>query len=235
MSPGQLVVLNPDEHEFAIGVPGTMRVSEARVTFVDLYADETPAQMRLAVTGVAAGPVPEPVQALTVVDRDLPHRPGNPDGRYLDDCFAQLPTHLYADDRLWIPVGWHDGGAVAPRALVARIGDIAAGFCTEDAVHGRAFMDAPLRPDHREGPARPVVHHRGDGSALLLTVAPEVTRVVMSSAPPPVPPDPAQPAEPIQADCTMLDGFAMCTLDARYVLVTVYTPGSPEGIEVYRN
>jgi hypothetical protein len=251
MSAGQLVVLNPDGREFAIGLPGAMRISEDRVTFVDIYSGETPDRMRLTVTGGYDGPVPEPVQALVVVDRDLPERPDTPEGRYLDECFDRLPTHTHVNHRLWIPVGWHDVGGAAPPALVARIGDLAAGFCMTDAVYGRAFAEAPLHPDQRSGLASPIVFHRGDGSAVLMAVSPDVTRVEIAAVPA-LPQEPtAQSAAPPQqepvaeAACTILDGFAMCTIDNRpqetslvardQVVVTAYTADSPAGVEVYRN
>jgi hypothetical protein len=52
--------------------------------------------------------------------------------------------------------------------------------------------------------------------------------------------------EPVaEAGCTILDGFAMCTIDSRpreasrqarvQVVVTAYTADSPAGVEVYRN
>jgi hypothetical protein len=251
MSTGQLVVLNPAGREFAIGLPGKMQISEDRVSFVDIYSGETPDRMRLTVTGGYDGPVPEPVQALVVADRDLPERPDTPEGRYLDECLDRLPTHAHVNDRLWIPVGWHDVGGAAPPALVVRIGDLAAGFCMTDAVYGRAFAEAPLHPDHRSGLASPVVFHRGDGSAVLMAVSPDVTGVEIAAVPA-LPQEPtAQSAAPPQrepfaeAGCTVLDGFAMCTIDSRpqetsrvardQVVVTAYTADSPSGVEVYRN
>jgi hypothetical protein len=237
MSAGQLVVLNPDEREFAIGLPGSQRLSEERVTFVDVYGAETPDRMRLTVTGGYAGPVPEPVQALVVADRDLPERSGTPEGRYLDECFTEVPTHAHVNDRLWIPVGWHGPGGGVPPALVARIGDLAAGYCMTDAVHGRAFAEAPLPPDRGGRLATPIVHHRGDGIALLLAVSPDVTRVRIAR----VPVSAHEPAA--EAGCTILDEFAMCTIDGGppdaaprdQVVVTAFTAAGPEGVEVYRN
>jgi hypothetical protein len=251
MSAGQLVVLNPDGREFAIGLPSKMLISEDRVTFVDIYSGETPDRMRLTVTGGYDGPVPEPVQALVVVDRDLPERPDTPEGRYLDECFAGIPTHAHVNDRLWIPVGWHDIGGNAPPALVARIGDLAAGFCMTDAVYGRVFAEAPLHPERRTGPASPVVFHRGGGSAILMAVSPDVTRVEIAAVPTlPRQPTPGSVPPPQQgpvaeAGCTILDGLAMCTIESRqqetsrqardHVVVTAYTADSPAGVEVYRN
>ncbi|GAA3079575.1 hypothetical protein GCM10010464_49600 [Pseudonocardia yunnanensis] len=248
MSAGELVVLNPDGREFAIGLPGKMQISEDRVTFVDIYSGETPDRMRLAVTGGYDGPVPEPVQALVVTDRDLPERPDSPEGRYLDECFDRLPTHQHVNDRLWIPVGWHDVGGAAPPALVARIGNLAAGFCMTDPVYSRAFAEGPLHPDRLSGLASPVVFHRGEGSAILMAVAPDVTRVEIAAvAQEPMPRSAAPPQhDPVaEAGCTILDGFAMCTIDSRQqekspqarvqVVVTAYTADSPAGVEVYRN
>jgi hypothetical protein len=248
MSAGELVVLNPDGREFAIGLPGKMQISEDRVTFVDIYSGETPDRMRLAVTGGYDGPVPEPMQALVVTDRNLPERPDSPEGRYLDECFDRLPTHQHVNDRLWIPVGWHDVGGAAPPALVARIGNLAAGFCMTDPVYGRAFVEGPLHPDRRSGLASPVVFHRGEGSAILMAVAPEVTRVEIAAVTQePMPRSAAPPQQdPVaEAGCTILDGFAMCTIDSRLqekspqarvqVVVTAYAADSPAGVEVYRN
>jgi hypothetical protein len=248
MSAGQLVVLNPDGREFAIGLPAKMLISEDRVTFVDIYSGETPDEMRLTVTGGYDGSVPEPVQALVVADRDLPERPDTPDGRYLDECFDRLPTHVHVNDRLWIPVGWHDVGGAAPPALMARIGNLAAGFCMTDAVYGPAFAEAPLHPDRLSGLASPIVFHRGEGSAVLMAVSPEVSRVEIAAVPHgPTPRSAAPPQqEPVaEAGCTILDGFAMCTIDSRQqetipqareqVVVTAYTADSPAGVEVYRN
>jgi hypothetical protein len=230
MSRGQLLVLNPERRAFQIGPPGKMQMSKEQVLFVDIYGDETPAQMRLKVAGYD-GPVPEPVQALTVVDRDLPERPDTPDGRELGSCLARLPTRVDADPRLWTPVGWHDVGGAAPRALVARIGDLAAGYCVFDPGEGPVFFGAPLPVGDT---TEPIVFYRGAGRAILLAVAPDVTRVEVSSA-----------DGSLTAGCTVLDRLAMCTLDTRAVdpgpgvftpmVVTAFTAATPAGMEVYRN
>jgi hypothetical protein len=207
--------------------------------------------MGLTVIGGYDGPVPQPVQALVVADRDLPERPDTPEGRYLDECIDRLPTHAHVNDRLWIPVEWHDVEGVAPPALVARIGNLAAGFCMTDAVSGRAFAEAQLHPNDGGGLASPIVFHRGEGSAVLMAVSPDVTRVEIAAVPAlPQEPTPQSAAPPRQdpvaeAGCTILDGFAMCTIDSRQqetsrqvrdqVVVTAYTADSPAGVEVYRN
>ena len=230
MSRGQLLVLNPHRRAFRIGLPEATRVSEERVLFVDIYRDETPAQMRLQVAGYN-GPVPEPAQALTVVDRDLPERPDTPDGRELGACLDRLPTHVHANPRLWMPVGWHDLGGAAPRALVARIGDLAVGYCVFDPGDGPVFYGALLPAGDT---TRPILSYGGAGRAILLAVAPDVTRVEVSSA-----------DGSVTAGCTVLDRLAMCTLDTRALdegpgrfipmVVTAFTEGAPAGLEVYRN
>ena len=235
MSRGQLVVLNPEGLEFTIGPADSGRISEDRVTFIDIYEDETPAEMRLTVDGYD-GPVPEPVQALTVVDRVLPERPDTPDGDELGACLDRLPTHVDADPRLWIPVGRHDVGGAAPEALVARIGDIAVGYCVADPGDGPTFTGAPLPAAPDDG-ARPVLFHRGGGTALLLAVPPEVTRVEISSVQ-------RLGAATAEAPCTIMGGLAMCTIAGEppadpqsraQVVVTTFTADSSTGTEVYRN
>jgi hypothetical protein len=112
------------------------------------------------------------------------------------------------NDRLWITVGWHEVGGAAPPALVARIGDLAAGFCMTDPGYGRAFAEAPLHPNRPSGLASPIVFHRGEGSAVLMAVSPDVTHVEIAAVPAlqqePTPRSAAPPEqEPVaEAGCT---------------------------------
>ena len=251
MSAGQLVVLNPDGREFAIGLPGKMLISEDRVTFVDIYSGETPDWMRLTVTGGYDGPVPEPVQALVVADRDLPERPDTPEGRYLDECFDGLPTHAHVNDRLWIPVGWHDvGGSRAARAggadreprrrLLHDRRRVRQGLRRSAAASG-----PPQRPG-RSGRLPPRRGQRGPDGRLTGR-DPRRDRRGADVAAQPTPRSAAPPQqEPVaEAGCTILDGLAMCTIESRQqetsrqtrdqVVVTAYTADSPAGVEVYRN
>jgi hypothetical protein len=84
-----------------------------------------------------------------------------------------------------------------------------------------------------------------------MAVSPDVTRVEIAAVPALPQELTAQSAAPPQqepvdeAGCTILDGFAMCTIDSRpqetslvtgdHVVVTAYTADSPAGVEVYRN
>jgi hypothetical protein len=124
---------------------------------------------------------------------------------------------------------------------VARSGDVAVGYCVVDPVDGPVFTGAPLPA--AGDTARPIAYYRGGGKAILLLVPPDVTRVAISSATAPVPSQGA----PVTAGCTILQGFAMCTLDTRpveqaegpdvvvQVVVTAFTADDPTGTEVYRN
>jgi hypothetical protein len=237
MSPGLLVVLNPQERRFTVGSGPRAWSDTARVTFLPLYMlqddgvplDSTDSldDVPVTVDGGPAGTLRDAVPALTVVDRALPHRADSPQGAALAACLARLPVGAYTDPELWIPVGRHDGGGTGPDAIVARIGDIAVGYCVDDPGGGPTFTGAPL-PAPGDRPQRILVH-RGGSWALLITAPPGVTRV---EARPAIGPGDPQP-------CTIVDGLALCTLDddgpvsaadGQDMLVTAFTEAEPQGI-----
>ncbi|MFC4950573.1 hypothetical protein [Pseudonocardia sp. GCM10023141] len=113
MSRGKLVVFNPERVEYLIGLPARPGIHDEAVAFVDIYAGETPAQMRLVAPG-HDGPAPEPAAAPIVFDdRGLPDRPDSPDGAVLDDCIGRSPTHRS------VRRGWcrpSPSASVAPRS-----------------------------------------------------------------------------------------------------------------------
>jgi hypothetical protein len=232
MSPDELVVLNPQRHRFTIGYGDKRLVDDSRVTFVGIDGRAPIGDVRLTV-GRYDGPIPEPVPALTVIDRALPDRTYTPDGAQLADCLARPPASVVpSDPDLWVPVGRHDVGDGAPVALVARIGDVAVGYCVYDPGEGPIFTGAPLKPpgDRAQG----VAFYRGASTALLLTAPADVTR--MEVAPQLDPTD--------RHRCTLMDGLAMCTLAAsrlpddprsHAIVVTAFTTADPQGSEVYRN
>jgi hypothetical protein len=205
-----------------------------------LQADGVPADagtdvaaVALSVEGGYEGVVGEPDAALTVVDRDLPRRADTPEGAELAGC---LPVGAYADPDLWIPVARHDVGGAAPRALIARIGDLAAGYCVQDPVGGPSFVGAPLPAPSGDPLPAPVVVDQGSAAAVLLTAPPGVSRLEVASE--------DRTRGPV--GCTIADGLAICTLDndpnsdpgggpaGRAIVVTAFTAAAPQGVEVYR-
>ncbi len=240
MAPAMLVVLNPQGRRFTIGSGPTAWSDTAPVTFLRaayLQVDGVPADaatdlgaVPLAVEGGYQGPVGQPEPALTHVDRALPHRADTPDGAELGECLALLPAGTYTDPDLWMPVARHEGGGSAPPALVARIGDLAAGYCIQDPAGGPSFTGGPLPPGPDDAP-RPVVRYQGGAAAILLTAPPGVTRMSVVQR--------GGPGDP--ADCTIADGLAMCTLDdplssgspGLAMEVTAFTAAEPAGLRVY--
>jgi hypothetical protein len=233
MSPYELVVLNPRERRFTLGSGDEAWSDTARVSFLpmpDLSPGGAPTPLEdlpLTVNGGSTGTVGEVVPALTVVDRDLPHRADTPDGAELASCLARPTSDRYTDPGLWIPTGRHDSGGTEPDAVLARIGDIAVGYCVDDPGEGPTFRGAPLPPPS-DRPRR-ILLYRGGGSALLITAPPGVTRVEVR------PSTGAGAAHP----CTITDGLAMCTLaddspvsdaNGQYIAVTAYTTTDPQGI-----
>jgi hypothetical protein len=231
MSPDELLVLNPKRRTFTIGYGGKRLVDDSRVEFVGIDGRAPIGDVRLTV-GRFDGPIPDPAPALTVFDRALPERTYSPDGAQLADCLDRLPPNAFGERDLWVPVGRHDGGDAGPAALVARIGDVSAGFCVFDPGEGPTFTGAPLgAPSDR---VRAAVYYRGASTALLLTAPPDVTRMAVAAE--------SDPAD--RHACTLLDGFAVCTLNAsgpqaepgsHAIVVTAFTAADPNGTEVYRN
>jgi hypothetical protein len=231
MSPDELVVLNPKGRHYTIGYGDKRLVEDARVEFVQIDGRAPIGDLRLTV-GRHDGPVPDPVPGLTVIDRDLPDRTYTADGAQLANCLGKGAGGIYGDLALWAPVGRHDGGDTGPAALVARIGDLSAGYCVFDALDGPTFTGAPMKPVGER--AEPLDYYRGGGTALLLTAPPDLTRMVVAPA--------SDPAD--QHDCTLMDGLAMCTLAAsgppedngsHSIVVTAFSPTHPQGDEVYGN
>jgi hypothetical protein len=234
LTAGELVLLNPQDRRFTIGPRQQVRPDgTGPLMFYRLDPGVSLGDLRLTVAGENgySGPIPEPVAALTVVDRPLPTRPaGAPDGAELADCLGSISDFDVHPD-LWMPVGRHDVGGTAPRALVARISDVAAGFCIQDPTAGPTFTFGPL-PAPGDRPAL-VVPYDGGASAALVTAPPGVTRVVVSP----------RTGSAGANDCTIMDGLAMCTFDdpagqhaltGQPIVVTAFTAAHPQGIEVYR-
>jgi hypothetical protein len=231
MSPDELVVLNPEGRRFTIGTGDKREVDTNRVAFVGIDGRAPIGDVRLTV-GRYDGPVPEPVEALTVIDRALPERTYSADGAQLADCLSRLPPSAGPDPELWVPVGRHDIGDGTPAALVARISGVSVGYCVFDPGDGPTFSGAPLEPTGDR--AQPLDFYRGAATTLLLSAPPDVTRMEVAAQ--------AAPAE--RHPCTLVDGLAMCTLNAsgppadpgsHAIVVTAFTTADPQGSEVYRN
>jgi hypothetical protein len=226
----ELVLLNPQDRRFTIGLPRRLRPDIGPVTFYRLEPGVSLGDLQLTVDGDDGyrGPVPEPVAALTVVDRPLPTRaPDAPGAAELAACLRTSPD-LSAYPDLWMPAGRHDVGT-APSALVARISDVAAGFCVQDPAMGPIFIFGSL-PAPGDRPEAVVAYSAG-ASAALVTAPPGVTRVVVSP----------RTGTAAATDCTITDGLAMCTLDDptgqhllthQSIVVTAFTAADPQGIEV---
>jgi hypothetical protein len=170
------------------------------------------------------------VQGVTVVDRVLPRRADTLDDVELTNCLAGQPVLTVAGtgNELWTPAGRHDMGDAAPTALVARIGDVAAGICVVDRSLGPrfGFDRLPAKADPGQ-----VLLRMDTGAALgVLLTAPgeEPTRVEIAPT--------ADPAG--SRACTILDGLVVCTLETDGAgddsiitdfVVTAYTAGSAQG------
>lgn len=239
MSPDVLVVLNPQGRRFTLGSGDKAWSDTARVTFLrtsELQVDGAPVgastsleDLPLSVDGGYTGTVRDVVAAITVADRDLPQRADTPDGAELTSCLASPESDRYTDPGLWVPVGRQDGGGTAPGAIIARIGDVAAGFCVDDPAGGPTFRGAPL-PAPSDRPQR-VLAYRGGASALLITAPPGTTRVEVRLA----------GGSGGARDCAIADGLAACVVnddgplsdpDGQDVVVTAYTTTAPHGIQV---
>jgi hypothetical protein len=246
MSRGDLVVLNPKNRMVTIGTdpdksrviggsgrPGGGERDVAPVTFVMTYAGEKPADMHVKVQDgpggkvfydgpVTGGPVPVEPPLVTFKDRPVPEPPDSPDVRALRTCIDKAPTHAYSNPELWTPVLRHDVPG-SPKALVARVGDVAVGYCLLDAPTSslpdfyRAFDGTQLKPLIRPDAARGIM----GGSAIegtvtaLVRLPPGVVRARMS----------VQLLERQDAECTVSGEFAFCSL---------FTPNSVPGAAAAR-
>jgi hypothetical protein len=224
MSPGRLVLLNPSRSRIAVGYDATLLVESDPVIKVDLDPSAPLDALHLVIDGTTV-PVAQPLQAFSLVDQPLPHRADTTDGAELAGCLAATPgPGLYTDPELWIPAGRRPPAPDAPPALVARIGDAAAGFCLSNPPRGPMLVAAALPPP---GPRPQLVARYPDTSAaLLFTVPPDVTGMRVA----------AQGGTPGAVDCPILDGLAMCTLDVedgQVVVVTASTAADPQGVQVY--
>jgi hypothetical protein len=233
MSPDELVVLNPDKRRFTIGYGEKRLVDDSRVEFVQIDRQAPIGNVRLT-AGRFDGPIPDPVQGLTVIDRALPDRTYSADGTQLADCLARQPPGAYGDPDLWVPVGWHNGGDAGPAALVARIDGLSVGYCVFDPGDGPTFLGGPLPARAPGDRAQGAVYYRGATTGLLLIAPPDVTRVQVAPQ--------SDPGD--RHDCTLGDGLAMCTLNAsgppedprsHAIVVTAFSAADPQGAEVYRN
>jgi hypothetical protein len=177
-----------------------------------------------------SGPVPELVQGVTVVDRVLPRRGDTLDDVELANCLVGQPVLTVAGtgDEMWTPVGRHDVGDAAPTALVARIGDVAAGICVVDPSLGPRFGYDRLPAKTDPGQVLVSMDTGATVSVLLTAPGEELTRVEIAPA--------ADPAG--SRACTVLDGLVVCTLETdgtvddsiiTDVVVTAYTAGSAQG------
>jgi hypothetical protein len=187
-----------------------------------------------------SGPVPELVQGVTVADRVLPRRTDTLDDAELANCLVgqPAPTVSGAGNELWIPAGRHDVGDAAPTALVARVGDIAAGLCIVDPSVGPRFASGLLPAQADPGRALLALRTETTAGVVLTTPGEELTRVEIAPT--------ADPAG--SRPCTFLDGLVVCTLEIGETggaddtgdlsaltgfVVTAYTAGSTEGKLLY--
>jgi hypothetical protein len=140
-------------------------------------------------------------------------------------CLAATPgPGYYTDPKLWVPVGRRPAAPDAPPAMVARIGDAAAGFCLSKPPRGPMLVAAALPPP---GPQPQLVARYPDTSAaLLFTVPPDVTAMRVAG----------QGGTRGAVDCPIIDDLAMCTIDVQtgqVVVVTASTAADPRGVQVY--
>jgi hypothetical protein len=224
MSSARLVLLNPNRSRIAIGYQDTMPIETDPVIKVDLDPSAPLAALHLVVDGMTVA-VPQPLPAFDLVDQQLPHRADTPAGAELAGCLAATPgPGRYTDPSLWVPVGQRPAAPDAPPALVARIGDAAAGFCLSNPPRAPMLVAAALPPPD----ARPrlVARYPDTSGALLFTAPPDVTAMRVA----------AQGGTPGAVDCPIIDGLAMCTLDVedgQVVVVTASTAADPQGVPVY--
>lgn len=259
MSRGDLVVLNPEHRMITIGTdPDRSRViggggllgdgGEAEaVTFVMTYTGEQPVDMRVKVQNakdrgvvydgpVVGGPVQVEAPLVAFKDRPIPQPPDSPDVAELQKCMGMAPTHVYSQPELWSPVLRHDVPGF-PKALVARIGDVAVGFCIIDAPSSslpdfyRAFSDTRLKPLVRPDAARGIMGGNQIAGTItaLVRLPPGVVRARMA----------VQLLERQDAECTVAGEFAFCSLftpssipggaaaQPSQVVVTTYTSMDP--------
>jgi hypothetical protein len=234
LTAADLVLVDPGGRRFTIGPAQQRRPDDGGAVMVyRLDPGVSVGDLRLTVSGPDGydGPVPTPVPPLTVVDQPLPTRAADaPGGPELADCLARFVPEDSVYPDLWIPVGRHDVGGTAPSALLARIGDLAAGFCIDDPAAGPSLVFGALpAPGVRP---QVVTRYRGAASAVLLTAPPGTTRVQIAP----------EDGSTGPTACTVLDGLAMCTLDdplssgeaGQRVVVTASTATDPQPFEVYQ-
>jgi hypothetical protein len=240
MAPNLQVVYNPNHLPLTVNTEPPFPIDRTGVTFVDV-GNEWNSLNGLPVTVDGAPPPPwfqlnSPEEAISVVDRTLPHRGHSPDGTELANCLARLPAATYSRPTLWIPVARHNAGLGGFPGILARIGDVAAGFCVRDPDDGLTFVGAPL-PAERDRPLTVAVHRGSALTAVLLTAPPGTTGMTISAVQ-----ESNGTTTLWDSPCTLADGLALCTAedfpDAApgdpVVTVEAISADHPEGVEVFR-
>lgn len=242
MSEGDIVVLDPKRLEYEVGEQADKLAlgGGSAVEFHMLYGPGTPKQVLLTLTGrkgrdpglppvalsgqpgtaphtTTPDPTPPDVvqdvaPLVTFADHPSPKRPDTPDGAALTACMDKAPTHAFSFPEYWTPVARHYVPG-EPKALLARIGDVAAGYCKLDPAPAGlpdyywAFDGVPLTPLRDPQAAEVVMAAQplyGVATAIL-RLPKGVVRAVMTMQPP-------GNAALQTAECTVADDLAICTV-----------------------